>query len=287
MATMALHSAPAFSHGSTSYASSSRAPAAWEHPLDHAPTYCPEVVIDIPASADLDVDRLLEPVGKGAGTLRCRVRRMREKGVLELFVEEGNIFVLSASKAGKDWLIFEQGCGSNAKQQQKQQHVARVRAHKDRTFTCIRARLDGGSAPSELLHVSHSTQNLSEDLPDLNVMRLALPKLPHMSLDAPCGVLGSRLRQHVERGERGGEDLTLLESRSPKWNGRTDTYELPFGGRANHASARNFQLVERGGQSDRPLLLYGKMEEEEFALDFAHPLSVLHAFAIVLTTSTW
>ena len=149
MATMALHSAPAFSHGSTSYASSSRAPAAWEHPLDHAPTYCPEVVIDIPASADLDVDRLLEPVGKGAGTLRCRVRRMREKGVLELFVEEGNIFVLSASKAGKDWLIFEQGCGSNAKQQQKQQHVARVRAHKDRTFTCIRARLDGGSAPSE------------------------------------------------------------------------------------------------------------------------------------------
>ena len=31
----------------------------------------------------------------------------------------------------------------------------------------------------------------------------------------------------------------------------------------------------------------GKMEEDEFALDFAHPLSVLNAFAIVLTTFGW
>ena len=35
------------------------------------------------------------------------------------------------------------------------------------------------------------------------------------------------------------------------------------------------------------MLLYGKMEEDEFALDLAHPLSLLHAFAIVLTTWGW
>jgi hypothetical protein len=34
-------------------------------------------------------------------------------------------------------------------------------------------------------------------------------------------------------------------------------------------------------------LLYGKMEEDEFALDFAFPLSLLNAFAIVLTTWGW
>lgn len=34
-------------------------------------------------------------------------------------------------------------------------------------------------------------------------------------------------------------------------------------------------------------MLYGKMEEEEFALDFAHPLSPLHAFAICMTTFAW
>jgi len=79
----------------------------------------------------------------------------------------------------------------------------------------------------------------------------------------------------------------VLESRRPKWNSRTETYELPFGGRANWASARNFQLVERDQSSERVVLLYGKMEEDEFALDLAHPLSLLHAFAIVLTTWGW
>ena len=39
--------------------------------------------------------------------------------------------------------------------------------------------------------------------------------------------------------------------------------------------------------SERVVLLYGKMEEDEFALDLAHPLSLLHAFAIVLTTWGW
>ena len=79
----------------------------------------------------------------------------------------------------------------------------------------------------------------------------------------------------------------ILESRRPKWNPRTETFELPFGGRANWASARNFQLVDRDGVPDRAVLLYGKMDEDEFALDFSYPLSVLHALSIVLTTWGW
>ena len=251
--------------------------------LDHS-SACPEVRIDIPSGADPDVDRLLEPLAREKGTLRCRVRRLREKSVLELFVEEGNIFVLSASRSGKDWLIAEQQVAQGC---EKRKHLARLRTHKDRTFTCTRGRHDGTGAPMELLFVGHSTQNLSEDLPDLNVMRVALPRPPLANLDSPYGVLGARLRQSYDRGERVGDDLTLLESRSPKWNSRTETFELPFGGRANHASARNFQLVARGASDDRVVLLYGKMEDDEFALDFAHPLSVLHAFAIVLTTFGW
>ena len=53
--------------------------------------------------------------------------------------------------------------------------------------------------------------------------------------------------------------------------------------REAHTSA----LVERDGVKDHAVLLYGKLEEDEFALDYAHPLSMLHALAIVLTTWGW
>lgn len=243
---------------------------------------CPEVRIDIPGSDDPNIDRLLEPRRLQDGVLRCRVRRLREKNILELFIEEGNIFVLSAKRKGKDWLISDQQQGCDARK-----HLVRMRTGKDRTFSCARGRYDGVTSPPELVHVRHSTQQLSDDLPDLNVMKLAMPRPPLGSLEATCGLLESRLLTAVERRERAPEDMTILESRSPKWNGRTETYELPFGGRANWASARNFQLIERGGASDRVVLLYGKMEEDEFALDLAYPLSVLNAFAIVLTSWGW
>ena len=80
-----------------------------------------------------------------------------------------------------------------------------------------------------------------------------------------------------------------LESKRPRWNARAETFELPFNGRANFASARNFQLVVCGNSAHarQTVLLYGKLDDDEFALDFAHPLSMLQALAIVLTTSGW
>ena len=77
-------------------------------------------------------------------------------------------------------------------------------------------------------------------------------------------------------------------------------YELPFNGRANFASERNFQLVSREGgmgEVDRQglpkqsvLLLHGKLEEnpsEVFALDFGFPFSPLSALAVVASTWSW
>ncbi len=245
-------------------------------------TACPEVSIDLSRAADLDVDRLLEPRPREQGTMRCRVKRLREKHTLELFIEEGNVFVLSATRKGKEWIISEQqqGCAPR-------KHLARLRPGKERTFSFVRARHDGHERAPELLYVTHATQQLSDDLPDLNVMRLAMPRPPLGALDAQHGDLGAVMSHAVERRERTPEHVSILESRRPKWNARTETYELPFGGRANWASARNFQLVERGEPADRVTLLYGKMEEDEFALDFAYPLSLLNAFAIVLTTWGW
>ena len=78
----------------------------------------------------------------------------------------------------------------------------------------------------------------------------------------------------MEGRERCRPEYAVLESRRPKWNPRTETYELPFSGRANWASARNFQLIDRDGAADKAVLLYGKLEEDEFALDYSQPLAL-------------
>jgi len=238
--------------------------------------------IDIPGDVAPEIDRLLEARQAQLGSLRCRVRRLRDKGVLELYIEEGNVFQLAACKKGKDWLISEMQQGGAYRK-----HIARVRTHKDRSFTCVREKYEGHSSPPELLVVTHATEQLSNDLPELNTMQLALPRSPQAQLDAPHGSLRGKMERVVQQRTRADADLAILQSRKPKWNARTETYELPFGGRANWASARNFQLVDRDGPADRAVLLYGKMEEDEFALDFAYPLSMLHALAIVLTTWGW
>ena len=169
-------------------------------------------------------------------------------------------------------------------------HVARLRTHKDRKFTCVRASVEGCAAVPELLLVSHSTEKLSDDLPELNTMMVALPQLDAGQSDVDTGILHRCVRQVEQQRSQHSTPIPgtfILESRRPKWNPRTETFELPFGGRANWASARNFQLVDRDGVPDRAVLLYGKMDEDEFALDFSYPLSVLHALSIVLTTWGW
>ena len=76
-----------------------------------------------------------------------------------------------------------------------------------------------------------------------------------------------------------------------RWNTCTESFELPFHGRANSASERNFQLVKtESGQ--RPngapvVLLHGKLDADTFALDYTYPLSPLHAFALALVTWSW
>ena len=54
--------------------------------------------------------------------------------------------------------------------------------------------------------------------------------------------------------------------------------------RFGHGTASN---ARQGKSKEKLLLLCGKLEEDEYALDFAHPLSPLHSFALFLCTSTW
>ena len=77
------------------------------------------------------------PQGSEAGTQACRVR-IAEK-VTTMHLEDGNGMVLAARQKGKDWLICTPSACADSTV------VARLRCHKDGTWTC---RAHGQTPPS-------------------------------------------------------------------------------------------------------------------------------------------
>ena len=64
----------------------------------------------------------------------------------------------------------------------------------------------------------------------------------------------------------------------------TAVHYLDFKGRVREASPKNFQLVHwdhnRNQLGTDLVLLMGKKEQGEYALDFCYPMSALQAFAL-------
>jgi len=90
-------------------------------------------------------------------------------------------------------------------------------------------------------------------------------------------------------GTCGGADAAWtqeLTSRRPKWNIKNKSLSLDFRGRAKLASAKNFQL-ESASRAQKPCLLYGKVSEDKFVLDYSSPLGMVHAFAAALSVTHW
>lgn len=77
-----------------------------------------------------------------------------------------------------------------------------------------------------------------------------------------------------------------LVTRSPKWNDKLKSLTLDYRGRCSRASAKNFQVVCEDAPDD-VLLQFGKMGEDLFCLDVAHPFGTAQAFALALTSSFW
>jgi tubby-related protein 1 len=79
------------------------------------------------------------------------------------------------------------------------------------------------------------------------------------------------------------DGLVCLRNKEPVWNEQLKAYVLNFNGRVSMASVKNFQLID----ADRPqevVMQFGKVDENVFTLDFAHPLSALQAFLIALSS---
>jgi len=85
-----------------------------------------------------------------------------------------------------------------------------------------------------------------------------------------------------------------LESARPAWNASCRAYVLNFNGRVTRPSVKNFQLVCTAAQDDadvsgddashpRVVAQFGRVDDNLFTLDFAHPLGPLTAFAACLS----
>ena len=86
--------------------------------------------------------------------------------------------------------------------------------------------------------------------------------------------------------------LLILDTKQPEWSAKLNAWTLNFSGRVKQPSKRNFMLViqqddqalvNEFGQK-KPLLRFGKISKDRYALDFSYPLSPVQAMGIALTT---
>ena len=86
----------------------------------------------------------------------------------------------------------------------------------------------------------------------------------------------------------GGSNVIRLRNKSPRWNERLKSYALNFGGRVKQASIKNFILIDDSfslEEEDKAqnLIVFGKIDDSTFALEFAHPLNLFQAFGIAMS----
>ncbi|XP_050533417.1 tubby-related protein 4 isoform X1 [Daktulosphaira vitifoliae] len=74
----------------------------------------------------------------------------------------------------------------------------------------------------------------------------------------------------------------VMHNKAPIWNDLTQVYQLDFGGRVTQESAKNFQVEYNGIQ----VMQFGRIDRNNFALDFQYPFSAVQAFAVALASVT-
>jgi hypothetical protein len=111
-----------------------------------------------------------------------------------------------------------------------------------------------------------------------------------MDVDVPAPLPaeqdGSAVWCSVCAGHHAEDEFSVseLSSRRPTWNQAQRSLILNFEGRCSLASSKNFQLqVEEGERK----LLFGKIGEHLFVLDYKRPFGMVQAFAAALTASHW
>merc|ERR1719352_2148813 len=75
----------------------------------------------------------------------------------------------------------------------------------------------------------------------------------------------------------------LYQNKAPKWNEQIGAFVLNFNKRVTAASVKNFQLVS-AENPDVVYLQFGRAGKESFTMDVRHPMSIVQAFGMVLSS---
>lgn len=120
--------------------------------------------------------------------------------------------------------------------------------------------------PFEVFELTYSNRVIADDKPKDIKLKLKLDK------------------NEVEKDRKGdGELIKWLVSKKPELDKKTKTYRLDFKGRAQLPSTSNLQLVLDGdSDSAVPVFQLGKLDKNEFAMDFSYPLTFFTAFGMAL-----
>eukprot|EP00301_Raphidiophrys_heterophryoidea_P020826 c5418_g1_i1.p1 GENE.c5418_g1_i1~~c5418_g1_i1.p1 ORF type:complete len:536 (+),score=112.30 c5418_g1_i1:25-1632(+) len=156
---------------------------------------------------------------------------------------------------------------------------------------------DGGVVPNAVSHIQAGKspfrvrRELSHVVFDRNVMgsqpRALKARVPaRLAAQDPYAASEVTNSQNTSSQSQESDDLDTNNSvefvnKPPFWSEENECWMLDFFGRVNLASAKNFQLVQ-GQDGQEVFLMFGKMTETRYALDFRYPLSPLQAFGIGL-----
>jgi len=130
-----------------------------------------------------------------------------------------------------------------------------------------------------LAFISHHVEKCAEK-PETQICCLDM-EIPALSQDGIADVWCP-----VCKGQGAEYKFVDLTTRKPKWNAKRKTLSLDFFGRCTMATAKNFQL-EMVDKPEKVKLLFGKVGESQFVLDFHRPLNPVQAFAAAISTTAW
>jgi hypothetical protein len=147
------------------------------------------------------------------------------------------------------------------------------------TATCDRCEKKGRRlcGKRDLAYIKHHNEHLGQNEVELHCM----------DIQVPCGSDDGKTEIWCPvcspEGKYSSLDFTSLR---PKWNARMRTLNMNFHGRVKLSSAKNFQLA-LVDKPEKVRLLFGKVAQNKYVMDFKGPLNMIQAFAAVVSTSVW
>jgi len=111
-------------------------------------------------------------------------------------------------------------------------------------------------------------------------MKVLIPR-PCTDRSTPSICVGKSLLEKYK--QRDTSDLIMLTSKDAEWDKELKSYVLNYHGRATQASVKNFQICH-SSKPDFVIMQLGKIDLNEFNMDFRYPLSALQAFGIALSS---